>query len=134
MSQVPKEPSDAAPQGPELPPQGPEPPPQGPEPPPQGPEPPHQAPEPPPQAPEPPHQAPEPPLLTIKDEPEDEGYDVALLPHTSIGKIKEEHKDVCTGTAEDPVSQLTPGLAVGMCPESPFHPSGRFDVFRNWQN
>ncbi|XP_030212048.1 zinc finger MYM-type protein 4 isoform X2 [Gadus morhua] len=89
------EPSHQAPepQAPEPSPQAPEPSPQAPEPQSQAPKQPSQAPEPPPQAPEPPPQAPEPPLLTIKDEPLDEGYDVALLPQTSISKVKEEHKD-----------------------------------------
>lgn len=38
------------------------------------------------------------PVLSIKDEPEDEGYNAALLPQSSISKIKEEleHKEVRT--------------------------------------
>ncbi|CAL8285683.1 unnamed protein product [Lota lota] len=45
--------------------------------------------------PEAPLQAPDAPILSIKDEPVDEGYDAALLPQSSISKIKEEleHKD-----------------------------------------
>ncbi|CAL8271511.1 unnamed protein product [Merluccius merluccius] len=36
------------------------------------------------------------PILSIKDEPVDEGYDAALLPQSSISKIKEEleHKEI----------------------------------------